>query len=66
MDQEIVPFLIDVPEAELTDLRRRLRQTRWPEPELVPDWSKACRSRTYATFAATGPTAMTGGRPRRG
>jgi hypothetical protein len=28
MDQEIVPFLIDVPEAELTDLRRRLRQTR--------------------------------------
>jgi len=40
MDQEIVPFLIDVPEAELTDLRRRLRQTRWPEPELVPDWSQ--------------------------
>jgi len=40
MDQEIVPFLIDVPEAELTDLRRRLQQTRWPEPELVPDWSQ--------------------------
>ena len=40
MDQEIVPFLIDVPEAELTDLRRRLRRTRWPEPELVPDWSQ--------------------------
>jgi pimeloyl-ACP methyl ester carboxylesterase len=40
MDQEIVPFLIDVPEAELTDLRRRLRQTRWPEPELVPGWSQ--------------------------
>jgi pimeloyl-ACP methyl ester carboxylesterase len=40
MDQEIVSFLIDVPEAELTDLRQRLRQTRWPEPELVPDWSQ--------------------------
>jgi pimeloyl-ACP methyl ester carboxylesterase len=40
MDQEIVPFLIDVPEAELTDLRRRLQQTRWPEPELVSDWSQ--------------------------
>jgi pimeloyl-ACP methyl ester carboxylesterase len=40
MDQEIVPFLIDVPEAELTDLRRRLQRTRWPEPELVPDWSQ--------------------------
>jgi len=35
MDQEIVPFLIDVPEAELTDLRRRLQRTRWPEPEHV-------------------------------
>jgi len=40
MDQEIVPFLIDVPEAELANLRERLRQTRWPEPELVPDWSQ--------------------------
>jgi hypothetical protein len=40
MDQEIVPFLIDVPEAELTDLRRRLQQTRWPEPELVSDGSQ--------------------------
>jgi pimeloyl-ACP methyl ester carboxylesterase len=40
MDQEIVPFLIDVPEAELADLRQRLRQTRWPEAELVPDWSQ--------------------------
>jgi pimeloyl-ACP methyl ester carboxylesterase len=40
MDQEIVPFLIDVSEAKLADLRRRLRQTRWPEPELVPDWSQ--------------------------
>jgi len=40
MDQEIVPFLIDVPEAELDDLRRRLRQTRWPEAEPVPDWSQ--------------------------
>jgi epoxide hydrolase len=40
MDQEILPFLIDVPEAELADLRRRLRQTRWPEREPVPDWSQ--------------------------
>jgi pimeloyl-ACP methyl ester carboxylesterase len=40
MDQEIVPFRVDAPEAELTDLRRRLQQTRWPEPELVPDWSQ--------------------------
>jgi len=35
-----VPFRIEVPEAELADLRRRLRQTRWPEPAPVPDWSQ--------------------------
>ena len=40
MGQEILPFLIEVPEAGLADLRRRLRQTRWPEPEPVPDWSQ--------------------------
>jgi epoxide hydrolase len=35
-------FRVDVPEAELEDLRARLRQTRWPEPEPVGvgDWSQ--------------------------
>jgi len=32
MAKEILPFLLEVPEAELSDLRRRLRQTRWPGP----------------------------------
>jgi hypothetical protein len=27
---EVIPFRINVSEAELADLRRRLRQTRWP------------------------------------
>jgi len=40
MGHEILPFRIEVPEAELSDLRRRLQQTRWPEPEPVPDWSQ--------------------------
>jgi epoxide hydrolase-like protein len=40
MGQEIVPFLLDVPEAQLADLRQRLRQTRWPEEEPVSDWSQ--------------------------
>ena len=40
MGEEITPFLIDVPEAELDDLQRRLRQTRWPEPEPVSGWSQ--------------------------
>src|SRR5438094_327030 len=40
MAKEILPFFAEVPEAELADLRRRLRATRWPEPEPVPDWSQ--------------------------
>jgi pimeloyl-ACP methyl ester carboxylesterase len=36
----VEPFLIDVPQAELRDLRDRLRRTRWPEAETVPDWSQ--------------------------
>jgi epoxide hydrolase len=36
----IAPFRIDVPEAELADLRARLRATRWPEREPVADWSQ--------------------------
>jgi pimeloyl-ACP methyl ester carboxylesterase len=37
---EVIPFRIDVPADELTDLRERLRRTRWPEPEPVGDWSQ--------------------------
>src|SRR4030095_9342479 len=32
---EIRPFRIEVPEEELTDLRRRIAATRWPEQETV-------------------------------
>ena len=37
---EVIPFRIDVPEADMADLRRRLRQARWPEREPVSDWSQ--------------------------
>ena len=40
MSDDITPFRIDIPEADLDDLRRRLRQTRWPEAETVDDWSQ--------------------------
>jgi len=33
----IRPFRIDVPEADLADLRRRIRDTRWPDQETVGD-----------------------------
>ena len=32
---DIRPFRVDVPEAELDDLRRRIAATRWPTKELV-------------------------------
>ncbi|MCP4223491.1 MAG: epoxide hydrolase, partial [Actinomycetia bacterium] len=34
------PFQIEVPDAALEDLRRRLANTRWPEDECVDDWSQ--------------------------
>ncbi|VIO73053.1 hypothetical protein CI1B_46740 [Bradyrhizobium ivorense] len=37
---EIRPFHINVPEADLVDLRRRLAATRWPEKETVADDSQ--------------------------
>src|SRR4051812_45519180 len=36
----ISPFEIAVPEAEVDALRRRLHETRWPDREVVPDWSQ--------------------------
>jgi len=40
MSAEIIPFRIDIPEADLDDLRQRLRRTRWPDAETVDDWSQ--------------------------
>jgi pimeloyl-ACP methyl ester carboxylesterase len=37
---EVIPFHVAVPEADLEDLRERLRRTRWPEAETVDDWSQ--------------------------
>jgi pimeloyl-ACP methyl ester carboxylesterase len=40
MPDDVTAFRLDVPEAELDDLRARLRRTRWPERETVGDWSQ--------------------------
>ena len=37
---EVRPFRVEVPEAELTELRRRINATRWPERETVTDDSQ--------------------------
>jgi epoxide hydrolase len=58
MGSEIAPFRIEVPEAELADLRRRLRQTRWPEPEPVAGWSQGvplAYLRDLCAYWADGP-----------
>lgn len=36
----VEPFRLSMPEADLIDLRDRLRRTRWPEAETVDDWSQ--------------------------
>jgi hypothetical protein len=40
MSNDVIPFHLTVPEAELDDLRARLRSTRWPERETVRDDSQ--------------------------
>ena len=48
----IRPFAkVTVPEAELTELRRRINNTRWPERETVADASQVCSSRRPKTLA---------------
>jgi pimeloyl-ACP methyl ester carboxylesterase len=39
-DRPIRPFKVQVPQAELDDLRRRIAATRWPDKETVPDQSQ--------------------------
>jgi len=36
----IRPFILDVPQSELDDLKARIDLTRWPEKEPVSDWSQ--------------------------
>jgi pimeloyl-ACP methyl ester carboxylesterase len=39
-DKSIRPFRVHVPEEQITDLRRRIRETRWPDKETVNDRSQ--------------------------
>jgi len=38
--EEIIPFAYHAPQNALDDLKQRLAQTRWPEPETTNDWSE--------------------------
>jgi pimeloyl-ACP methyl ester carboxylesterase len=48
---EIRRFTFTVPEAELTDLRRRINATRWPEREWVADASQGVQLETVQNLA---------------
>jgi pimeloyl-ACP methyl ester carboxylesterase len=57
IDVGIRPFTMEVSEADLTELRRRVTATRWPSPELVDDRSQGVQlttARALAAYWATG------------
>src|SRR5712664_3662313 len=47
----IRPFRVNVPEADLTDLRRRISATKWPERETVTDASQGVQLATIQALA---------------
>jgi pimeloyl-ACP methyl ester carboxylesterase len=47
----IRPFHVNVPEAELTELRRRINATKWPERETVTDPSQGVQLATMQKLA---------------
>jgi pimeloyl-ACP methyl ester carboxylesterase len=47
----IRPFHVNVPEAELTELRRRIEATRWPDRETVGDQSQGVQLATMQKLA---------------
>jgi pimeloyl-ACP methyl ester carboxylesterase len=48
---EVRPFHLDIPEAQLDDLRRRIAATRWPSKELVQDRSQGVQLATMQELA---------------
>ena len=60
----IRPFHVNVPEAELTELRRRINATRWPERETVTDATQGVQLATVQALCAIGRRNMTGARSK--
>ncbi|MGW0503512.1 epoxide hydrolase family protein [Micromonospora sp. NPDC003241] len=48
---QIRPFTVEIPQAELDDLRRRIAATRWPEKETVADQSQGVPLATIQAVA---------------
>jgi len=47
----IRPFHVDIPEAELTEMRKRIKATRWPERETVTDQAQGPQLATLQKLA---------------
>ena len=47
----IRPFKVNVPEEEITELKRRIKATRWPEKETVSDQSQGVQLGTIQELA---------------
>ena len=50
-ESAIRPFPVNVPEAELTELRRRINATKWPERETVTDATQGVQLATMQALA---------------
>jgi pimeloyl-ACP methyl ester carboxylesterase len=50
-DTDIRPFRVNIPEPQLTDLRRRVSATVWPEKETVSDASQGVQLATIQALA---------------
>src|SRR4051812_10336909 len=50
-DAGLRPFRVNVPDAELTDLRNRVKATRWPDRETVGDDTQGVRLATVKALA---------------
>ena len=50
-EKTIRPFHVNVPEADLTELRRRINNTKWPERETVTDATQGVQLATTQALA---------------
>jgi hypothetical protein len=62
--EHIRPFHVNVPEEELTELRRRVSATRFPERETVTDASEGVQLSTIQKLARYWPTQYDGARSK--
>jgi hypothetical protein len=49
--KDIRPFKVNVPEAQITELRARIKATRWPDRETVKDASQGVQLATTQALA---------------